>query len=135
MQEGISINKGLLCLGNVIAALTDEKKSGFIPYRDSKLTRILQDSLGGNSRTTMIACASPADSNLDESLSTIKYASRARNIKNKPKVNRDLNSILIDKLKKEVELFKGKNELLHILLDDKGVEVPEGYLQKAELMS
>lgn len=104
MQEGISINKGLLALGNVISALTDEKKiaagTAFVPYRDSKLTRILQDSLGGNSRTTMIACASPADTNLDESLSTIKYASRARNIKNKPKINRDANSMLIEALRK-----------------------------------
>lgn len=88
-------------LGNVISALTDEKKSGggFIPYRDSKLTRILQDSLGGNSRTTMIACVSPADSNYDESTSAIKYASRARNIKNKPVVNRDANSMLIEALR------------------------------------
>ena len=61
MQEGISINRGLLALGNVISALTDDKKKEIhIPYRDSKLTRILQDSLGGNSRTTMIACVSPA---------------------------------------------------------------------------
>ena len=103
MQEGISINKGLLALGNVISALTDEKKAqAFVPYRDSKLTRILQDSLGGNSRTTMIACASPADSNLDESLSTVKYAARARNIKNKPKVNRDANAILIEALRKQI---------------------------------
>lgn len=100
MKEGISINKGLLCLGNVISALTDEKqKEKHIPYRDSKLTRILQDSLGGNSRTTMIACVSPAESNYEESLNSIKYASRARNIKNKAVVNRDPNSLLIDSLK------------------------------------
>ena len=93
----------MLALGNVIAALTDEKKiakgKSFIPYRNSKLTRILQDSLGGNSRTTMIACVSPAESNYEETLSTIKYASRARNIKNKPVVNRDANSILIEGLR------------------------------------
>ena len=103
LQEGIQINQGLLSLGNVISALTDEKKTAggkqFIPYRNSKLTRILQDSLGGNSRTTMIACVSPAESNYEESLSTIKYASRARNIKNKPVVNRDPNSMLIEALK------------------------------------
>jgi kinesin family protein 4/21/27 len=73
-----------LSLGNVISALTDEKKvkagTAFIPYRDSKLTRILQDSLGGNSRTTMIACVSPAADNYEETLGAIKYASRARNI-------------------------------------------------------
>ena len=83
--------------------MTDEKKIAagkqFIPYRDSKLTRILQDSLGGNSRTTMIACVSPAEQNHEESLSTIKYASRARNIKNKPVVNRDANSMLIESLR------------------------------------
>ena len=100
MKEGISINKGLLCLGNVISALTEEsKRSVHIPYRDSKLTRILQDSLGGNSRTTMIACVSPSDSNYEESLNSIKYASRARNIKNKPVVNRDPYSMLIDSLR------------------------------------
>ena len=94
-------------MGNVIAALTDEKKvaSGkqFIPYRNSKLTRILQDSLGGNSRTTMIACVSPAESNYEETLSSIKYASRARNIKNKPIVNRDANSMLIEALRNQVK--------------------------------
>jgi kinesin family protein 4/21/27 len=106
MQEGININKGLLALGNVISALTDEKRAaggGFAPYRDSKLTRILQDSLGGNSRTTMIACVSPSEMNHEESLSTIKYASRARNIKNKPIVNRDANSMLIESLRTQVE--------------------------------
>ena len=103
MKEGISINKGLLCLGNVISALTDEvKKDKHIPYRDSKLTRILQDSLGGNSRTTMIACVSPAESNYEESLNSIKYASRARNIKNKAVVNRDANSLLIDSLRTQI---------------------------------
>ena len=93
LKEGININKSLLVLGNVIQALSEEgKKNNFVPYRDSKLTRILQDSLGGNSRTSMIACVSPAESNFDETLNTLKYASRARKIKNKPKVNRDPNS-------------------------------------------
>lgn len=99
MKEGISINKGLLSLGNVISALTDEnKKNSHVPYWDSKLTRILQDSLGGNSRTTMIACISPAEYNYDETLNTLKYASRARNIKNKPVINWDPNSALIASL-------------------------------------
>lgn len=92
LKEGISINKGLLALGNVIAALTEDGKKNHVPYRDSKLTRILQDSLGGNSRTSMIACVSPAEINFEETLNTLKYASRARNIKNAPKVNRDPNS-------------------------------------------
>jgi len=103
LKEGISINKGLLCLGQVISALTDDKrKTDHIPYRDSKLTRILQDSLGGNSRTSMIACVSPAESNYEETLGTIKYASRARNIKNKPIVNRDPNSMLIENLRNQI---------------------------------
>lgn len=88
MREGININKSLLCLGNVISELTDPQAK-FIPYRDSKLTRILQDSLGGNSRTSMIACCSPVDSSFEETLSTLKYANRARNIKNQPVINRD----------------------------------------------
>ena len=88
-KEGVNINKGLLALGNVIASLTDPTKHGHVPYRDSKLTRILQDSLGGNSRTVMIAACSPAECNFGETLNSLKYASRARNIKNKPVVNRD----------------------------------------------
>lgn len=126
MQEGISINKGLLALGNVIAALTDGKGADkFVPYRDSKLTRILQDSLGGNSRTTMIACASPSDTNMDESLSTIKYASRARNIKNKPIVNRDANSMLIEALRKQVNKLQAENTHLSKLLKEGGIAIPD----------
>lgn len=103
LKEGININRSLLALGNVISALTDEtKKASHIPYRDSKLTRILQDSLGGNSRTSMIACCSPAESNYDETLNTLIYASRAREIKNKPVINRDPASQLIAELKVQV---------------------------------
>lgn len=103
MKEGININKSLLSLGNVISALTDEtKKEKHVPYRDSKLTRILQDSLGGNSRTSMIACCSPAETNFEETLNTLKYASRARNIKNKPVVNRDPASLQIAALRQQV---------------------------------
>lgn len=88
MKEGISINSGLLALGNVISTLSDPVKSrGHIPYRDSKLTRMLQDSIGGNALTTMIACISPIEANIGETLNTIKYASRARNIRNSAKVN------------------------------------------------
>ncbi|KAH8553655.1 P-loop containing nucleoside triphosphate hydrolase protein, partial [Umbelopsis sp. PMI_123] len=83
VKEGISINSGLLALGNVISALGDDtRKTSHIPYRDSKLTRLLQDSLGGNSQTLMLACISPADDDFVETLSTLKYANRARNIKN-----------------------------------------------------
>ncbi|WWC89409.1 uncharacterized protein L201_004333 [Kwoniella dendrophila CBS 6074] len=88
MKEGISINSGLLALGNVISTLCDPiKAKGHIPYRDSKLTRMLQDSIGGNSLTTMIACISPIEANIGETINTIKYASRARNIRNQAKIN------------------------------------------------
>lgn len=98
-KEGVNINKGLLALGNVISALGDAGTSTFIGYRDSKLTRLLQDSLGGNSMTLMIACVSPADYNLDETLSTLRYADRAKKIKNKPIVNQDPRAAEINKLK------------------------------------
>lgn len=90
LKEGININRGLLALGNVISALCekDAKKRSHIPYRDSRLTRLLQDSLGGNSTTLMLACVSPADSNMEETLNTLRYADRARMIKNKPILNR-----------------------------------------------
>uniref|UniRef100_A0A8C0TKA9 Kinesin family member 4A n=2 Tax=Canis lupus familiaris TaxID=9615 RepID=A0A8C0TKA9_CANLF len=103
LKEGININRGLLCLGNVISALGDDKKGGFVPYRDSKLTRLLQDSLGGNSHTLMIACVSPADSNLEETLNTLRYADRARKIKNKPVVNIDPQTAELNHLKQQVQ--------------------------------
>ncbi|GJN88660.1 hypothetical protein Rhopal_001626-T1 [Rhodotorula paludigena] len=87
-KEGISINAGLSALGNVISALGDPtKKATHIPYRDSKLTRLLQDSLGGNARTMMVACVSPTEFNLQETLNTLRYANRARNIKNRAEIN------------------------------------------------
>ncbi|OCT89733.1 kinesin-like protein KIF7 isoform X2 [Xenopus laevis] len=88
LKESIQINTGLLALGNVISALGDPKrKTIHIPYRDSKITRILKDSLGGNAKTVMIACVSPSASDFDETLNTLNYASRAQNIKNKATVN------------------------------------------------
>ncbi|KAJ7578389.1 kinesin domain-containing protein [Mycena floridula] len=92
IKEGISINSGLLALGNVISALGDPARakshtSTHVPYRDSKLTRLLQDSLGGNAHTLMIACVSPAEWNAGETINTLKYANRARNIKNRAVVN------------------------------------------------
>ncbi|KAI0345257.1 kinesin-domain-containing protein [Trametopsis cervina] len=92
IKEGISINSGLLALGNVISALGDPSRAksntaSYIPYRDSKLTRLLQDSLGGNAHTLMIACVSPAEWNANETVNTLKYANRARNIKNRAVVN------------------------------------------------
>ncbi|KAH6782236.1 P-loop containing nucleoside triphosphate hydrolases superfamily protein [Perilla frutescens var. frutescens] len=110
-KEGVHINKGLLALGNVISALGDEKKRReglHVPYRDSKLTRLLQDSLGGNSRTVMIACISPADINAEETLNTLKYANRARNIQNKPVVNRDPISNEMLKMRQQLEFLQAE---------------------------
>ncbi|XP_078139151.1 kinesin-like protein KIF21A [Centroberyx gerrardi] len=102
-KEGISINCGLLALGNVISALGDRsKRAAHVPYRDSKLTRLLQDSLGGNSQTVMIACISPSDRDFMETLNTLKYANRARNIKNKVMVNQDKASQQISALRTEI---------------------------------
>ncbi|PKC59551.1 P-loop containing nucleoside triphosphate hydrolase protein, partial [Rhizophagus irregularis] len=108
-KEGIAINGSLLALGNVICALGDEsRKVTHIPYRDSKLTRLLQDSLGGNSQTLMLACVSPSDSNFMETLNTLKYANRARNIKNKVSVNESYggNSIEINQLRGQISRLK-----------------------------
>ncbi|PHT30460.1 Kinesin-like protein FRA1 [Capsicum baccatum] len=110
-KEGVHINRGLLALGNVISALGDEKKRKegvHVPYRDSKLTRLLQDSLGGNSRTVMIACISPADINAEETLNTLKYANRARNIQNKPVVNRDPVSSEMLKMRQQLECLQAE---------------------------
>jgi len=96
MKECTKINLSLSALGNVISALV-EGKSGHIPYRDSKLTRILQDSLGGNTKTVMVAAFSPSFSNYNETLGTLRYAARAKMIKNKPKINEDPKDALIRK--------------------------------------
>ncbi|KAH0616519.1 hypothetical protein JD844_027676, partial [Phrynosoma platyrhinos] len=125
-KEGISINCGLLALGNVISALGDKsKKVTHVPYRDSKLTRLLQDSLGGNSQTVMIACVSPSDRDFMETLNTLKYANRARNIKNKVVVNQDRASQQINALRSEItrlqmELMEYKTGKR--IIDEEGVE-------------
>nr|XP_045584497.1 kinesin-like protein KIF21A [Procambarus clarkii] len=106
-REGISINCGLLALGNVISALGDvSKRASHVPYRDSKLTRLLQDSLGGNSQTLMIACISPSDTDFMETLNTLKYANRARNIKNRVMVNQDKASKAIAILRQEIQQLR-----------------------------
>lgn len=123
MREGININRGLLVLGNVISALTDTtSKSIHVPYRESKLTRILQDSLGGNSLTGMIACVSPAESNYEESLNTIKYANRARNIQNTPHINRDPQTALISQLKQQIFELQNENTSLKQLLSKSDIK-------------
>ncbi|XP_060578330.1 kinesin-like protein KIF17 isoform X2 [Ruditapes philippinarum] len=105
LKEATKINLSLSALGNVISALVDGK-SKHIPYRDSKLTRLLQDSLGGNTKTLMVACLSPADNNYDETLSTLRYANRAKNIKNKPKINEDPKDALLRQYQEEIERLK-----------------------------
>uniref|UniRef100_A0A8C0HF71 Kinesin-like protein KIF21A n=1 Tax=Chelonoidis abingdonii TaxID=106734 RepID=A0A8C0HF71_CHEAB len=125
-KEGISINCGLLALGNVISALGDKsKKATHVPYRDSKLTRLLQDSLGGNSQTVMIACVSPSDRDFMETLNTLKYANRARNIKNKVMINQDRASQQINGLRSEIarlqmELMEYKTGKR--IIDEEGIE-------------
>ncbi|CAD8136871.1 unnamed protein product [Paramecium octaurelia] len=101
LKEAININQSLTTLGNVISALVDNK-SQHIPYRDSKLTRLLQDSLGGNTKTVMIANIGPADYNFDETLSTLRYANRAKQIKNEPKINEDPKDAQIRQFQEEI---------------------------------
>ncbi len=105
LKEATKINLSLSALGNVISALVDGKSS-HIPYRDSKLTRLLQDSLGGNTKTIMIAAISPANYNYDETLGTLRYASRAKNIVNKPKINEDPKDALLKEYLDEIENLK-----------------------------
>ncbi|XP_063701606.1 osmotic avoidance abnormal protein 3 [Culicoides brevitarsis] len=105
LKEATKINLSLSALGNVISALVDGKTK-HIPYRDSKLTRLLQDSLGGNTKTLMIACISPAAYNYDETLSTLRYASRAKNISNKPRVNEDPKDALMREYQEEINRLK-----------------------------
>jgi len=104
-KEATKINLSLSALGNVICALVDGR-SVHIPYRDSKLTRLLQDSLGGNTKTLMIACLSPADRNYEETLSTLRYANRAKNIRNKPRINEDPKDALIRQYLDEINRLK-----------------------------
>jgi kinesin family protein 4/21/27 len=110
-------------LGNVISALStiDRNREQFITYRNSKLTRILQDCLGGNSNTYMIACVSPAESNYEESLNTLKYASKAMNIKNTPIVNRDEKT----QLRQRILDLEEENRRLRAVLSEKGVRLED----------
>ncbi|XP_054713374.1 kinesin-like protein KIF3A [Uloborus diversus] len=109
LVEATKINLSLSTLGNVISALVDGK-STHIPYRNSKLTRLLQDSLGGNSKTLMCANIGPAEYNYDESLSTLRYANRAKNIKNKAKINEDPKDTMLKKFKDEIEDLRKRLE-------------------------
>jgi hypothetical protein len=105
LKEATKINLSLSALGNVISALVDGKSS-HIPYRDSKLTRLLQDSLGGNSKTVMVATIGPASYNYEETLTTLRYANRAKNIKNKPKINEDPKDTMLRQFQEEIDRLK-----------------------------
>ncbi|XP_061379128.1 kinesin-like protein unc-104 isoform X4 [Danaus plexippus] len=126
LKEGANINKSLTTLGKVISALAEiaskskkSKKADFIPYRDSVLTWLLRENLGGNSKTAMIAAISPADINYDETLSTLRYADRAKQIVCKAVVNEDANAKLIRELKEEILKLRE-------LLKAEGIDVQEG---------
>uniref|UniRef100_A0A8B9E0C7 Kinesin-like protein n=1 Tax=Anser cygnoides TaxID=8845 RepID=A0A8B9E0C7_ANSCY len=108
-KEASKINLSLSALGNVISALVDGR-STHIPYRDSKLTRLLQDSLGGNAKTIMVATLGPASHSYDESLSTLRFANRAKNIKNKPRVNEDPKDTLLREFQEEIVRLKAQLE-------------------------
>uniref|UniRef100_A0AC34FAS9 Kinesin-like protein n=1 Tax=Panagrolaimus sp. ES5 TaxID=591445 RepID=A0AC34FAS9_9BILA len=118
LKEAAKINLSLSTLGNVISALVDAKTS-HVPYRNSKLTRLLQDSLGGNSKTLMIANIGPATYNYDETISTLRYANRAKNIKNVARINEDPKDALIRKFQEDIEILKRKLE------NDEGAESEE----------
>ena len=107
LKEATKINQSLSALGNVISALVDGK-STHVPYRDSKLTRLLQDSLGGNTKTVMIANCGPADYNYDETLSTLRYADRAKQIRNKPRINEDPKDAMLREFQEEISRLKAQ---------------------------
>ncbi|XP_045612288.1 kinesin-like protein KIF3A isoform X1 [Procambarus clarkii] len=109
LKEASKINLSLSTLGNVISALVDGR-STHIPYRNSKLTRLLQDSLGGNSKTVMCANVGPASYNYDETISTLRYANRAKNICNKAKINEDPKDALLRKLQDEIKSLRDQLE-------------------------
>ncbi|CAF0753828.1 unnamed protein product [Didymodactylos carnosus] len=143
LKEGANINKSLTTLGKVIAALAEmsskrkskfDKKGDFIPYRDSVLTWLLKENLGGNSKTAMIAAISPADINFEETLSTLRYADRAKQILCKAIINEDANAKLIRDLKEEIYKLR---ELLRCeagidLSDCGGVDLPQVQVQSQQ---
>ena len=120
LDECKNINKSLSCLGLVISALTENKQPMHVPYRNSLLTRLLSDSLGGNCRTTMFTMISPAPEAFQESLSSLKFAHRAKSIKNKPLVNEDLDQkALIRKYENELKKLRTELEEKNKVLIDK----------------
>jgi kinesin family protein 4/21/27 len=137
LKEGIEINKGLLVLGNVISALGDPARKGqHVPYRDSKLTRLLKGSLGGNHRTLMIACVSPTERNIEESINSLRYANRAKNIQNKAVLNIDASagSELVKILKQRVKDL-AKTLLVYVEADEHDISETNANLVKTFTVS
>ena len=136
LKEGAHINKSLVTLGSVISSLAEManpmgSKKFYIPYRDSTLTWLLKDSLGGNSKTIMIAAISPADVNYSETLSTLRYANRAKNIINKPTINEDPNVRLIRELRDEISSLQAMLATGNLTLKEPQLKMLEN-LQKKE---
>lgn len=126
MVEGANINRSLLALGNCINMLSDDKKQGqFVPYRDSKLTRLLKDSLGGNTKTVMLACISPSSLAIEETLNTLKYAARAQKIKKEIKRNYQETELHIHEYKDIINNLKQEIETLKIQLSRQDSNVNE----------
>jgi len=124
LKEAAKINLALSALGNVISALTSQKV-GHVPYRDSKLTRLLQDSLGGNTKTVMIANVGPADYNYDETIGTLRFATRAKSIKNKPKINEDPKDAKLREYQDEIAKLKALIAAEEAIAQ--GLPPPDGY--------
>jgi len=122
LKEATKINLSLSALGNVISALVDGKSS-HVPYRDSRLTRLLQDSLGGNTKTVMVANVGPADYNYDETASTLRYAYRAKSIKNKPRINEDPKDAMIREYQEEIMRLKAELEAAGGEVDENGIPI------------
>lgn len=135
LKEANKINLSLTALGNVITALVDAKAS-HIPYRDSKLTRLLQNSLGGNAKTVMCANCGPADYNYDETLSTLRYANRAKNIKNKPKINEDPKDAMLREYQETIKALKDQLAASKqgMILDERGVAINPTYNARQEIV-
>ena len=135
LDEAKNINKSLTTLGRVINNLTDGKSS-YIPYRDSKLTRVLQESLGGNSKTCLIITCSPSIYNESETLSTLRFGERAKKIKNKPKINKEVTVAelqkLVDQLKENLKKANARISQLENFIKQNGLSIPVSNYQKEE---
>ncbi|KAM5258103.1 kinesin-like protein KIF27 isoform 4-T6 [Hipposideros larvatus] len=135
-KESIQINSGLLALGNVISALGDpRRKSSHIPYRDAKITRLLKDSLGGSAKTVMITCVSPCSADFDESLNSLKYANRARNIRNKPTLNFSPESDRMDEMEFEIKLLREALQSQQASSISQTSQIQEGTPDKNRILS